>query len=107
VSPKKLSPRAERRAQAREEAKLAKTKEALARLEAGGAPARPVVVESASQIDVHARAVRCLRCDASVRLDEHTAETFDGVRLRVVRIVCLRCGARRVLYFRIAPALTN
>jgi hypothetical protein len=107
MSGKKPSPRATRRAQARAAEKLATAREKLARLETGGAPDRPVVVESASQVDVHARSLQCVRCDGSYRLDEHLAETLGGSRLRVARLVCLVCGARRSVYFRIAPTGLN
>ena len=107
MSAKKLSPRAARRAQARALEKLATQREKLARLETGGAPERPVVVESASQVEVHARSLQCVRCDGSYRLDEHVAETIDGERLRVARLVCVSCGGRRSVYFRIAPARVN
>jgi hypothetical protein len=107
MSVKKLSPRAARRAQARALEKLAGQREQLARLEMGGAPDHPVVVESASQVDVHARSLRCLRCDGSNRLDEHLAETIGGERLRVAKLVCLACGARRSVYFGIASPRMN
>jgi hypothetical protein len=107
MSAKKLSPRAARREQARALEKLATQREKLARLEAGGAPQRPVVVESASQVEAHARSLQCVRCDGSYRLDEHVADTIDGERLRVARLVCVACGARRSVYFRIAPARVN
>src|SRR5271165_2586086 len=104
---RKLSARAARREQARALEKLATQREKLARLEAGGAPDHPVMVESASQIEVHARSLQCLRCDGSYRVDEHVAETIDGERLRVTSLVCIACGARRSVYFRIAPPRMN
>ncbi len=107
MAAKKPSPRAERRAQARAAAKLATQRENLVRLETGGAPERPVVVESASQVEVRARSLQCVRCDGSYRVDEHLAETLGGERLRVAKLVCLACGARRSVYFRIAPSRMN
>jgi hypothetical protein len=104
---KKLSARAERRAQARAAEKLATQRERLARLEVGGAPEHPLVVESASQVEVNARLLRCVRCDGSYRVDEHLAETIDGQRLRAAKLVCLACGAHRSVYFRIAPPRMN
>jgi len=104
---RKLSGRVARREQARALEKLATQREKLARLEAGGAPAHPVVLESASQVEVHARSLQCLRCDGSYRVDEHVAETIEGERLRVTRLVCLACGARRSVYFQIAPPRAN
>jgi hypothetical protein len=107
MAARKLSARASRREQARALERLATQREKLARLEPGGAPERPVVVESASQVEVHARSLQCLRCDGSYRVDQHLAETLGGERLRVVRLVCLACGARRSVYFRIAPPRMN
>ena len=99
---KKLPPRAERRARARADAKLARDRERLARVEAGGAPSRPIEVDSASQVEVHARSVACARCGGELRVEEHTAETIDGARLRVAKMLCPACGARRAIYFRLA-----
>ena len=100
-------PRAERRALARSTVRLARGRERLASLEAGGSPDRPIDVESASQIEPHALALTCLRCEGPNRLEEHAAETVDGERLRVVRMVCARCAARRNLWFRIVRILPS
>ncbi len=104
---RKLSGRAARREQARALEKLGVAREKLAKLEAGGAPARPLDVESASQVEAHARSLPCLRCEGSYRLEEHRAETLDGERLRVTDLVCVACGARRSVYFRITPPRAN
>ena len=100
-------PRAERRALARSAARLARGREKLASLEAGGSPERPIEVESASQIEPHALALTCLRCDGPNRLEEHAAESVDGERLRVVRMTCARCAARRAVWFRIVRILPS
>jgi hypothetical protein len=104
---KKLSARAARREGERAAAKLADKREQLAALDAGGAPSRPIALESASQVEAHARSLRCPRCDGAYRIDEHTAETIDGARLRVVRMTCASCGARRAVYFRLAPPMLH
>ena len=104
---KKLPPRAERRAQARADAKLARDRERLARLEPGGTPPNPIDVASASQVEVHARSLPCLRCGAEPRVEEHAAETIDGMRVRIARMHCPACGARRAIYFRIAGSAPN
>ena len=101
------SPRTLRRANARAAAKVAQDRERLARLEPGGDPARPLDVESASQVEPHALALACLRCAGSMRLEEHAVETVDDQRLRVVRLRCPRCGSRRGVWFRIAPERPN
>lgn len=96
-----------RREAARAAEKLARDRERLARLEPGGDAARPVDVESASQIEPHALSAHCLRCDGPNRLEEHAAATVEGDRLRVARLVCARCGARRAIWFRIASRLPS
>jgi hypothetical protein len=81
-----------------------RARERLARLEPGGSPLHPMEVESASQIEVRAEGTPCLRCQGPYRIDEHTAERLEGSHVRVVRVHCHHCGARRVFYFRVAPA---
>jgi hypothetical protein len=107
TSPKKPSPRALRRELERTVAKLADARERLARLEPGGTPDHPIDVTSSSQVEVRARAMRCPRCDVTVQLDEHTAETVAGQRLRVARTRCAQCGARRAVYFRLGSGLPS
>jgi hypothetical protein len=107
VARKKISPRAERRALARSAEKVARDRQRLAALEAGGSPGRPLAVESASQIEPHALSMACLRCEGPNRLEEHAAETVDSERLRVVRMVCARCGTRRAVWFRIGAMLPS
>jgi hypothetical protein len=102
---KKVSPRTLRREGERAAVKLADKREQLAALEAGGAPTRPIVLESASQVEVHARAMRCPRCDGAYRVEEHAAETIDGARVRVAKVTCVACGTRRAVYFRLEPRL--
>jgi hypothetical protein len=104
---KKPRARTERRAQARAHEKLARDRERLARLEAGGAPERPIVVESASLVEVHARALRCTKCEGELRVDEHAAPVVGGAVLRVARLVCPACGAKREAWFRVERALPS
>jgi hypothetical protein len=104
---KPSSPRTERRAGERAAEKIARERERLAVLEDGGAPVRPIVVESASQVEVHARSMPCARCGHALRVDEHAAETIDGSALRIACMSCSSCGARRAIYFRIVPSMPN
>lgn len=76
--------------------------ERVARREPGGAPDRPLVIDSPVLVDVRAVAKPCVFCDGSLRLDAHTAEVVEGVRLRVASVACTQCGARRSVYFRLA-----
>jgi hypothetical protein len=106
--PKKpVSARTARRAEARAADKHARDRERLAALEPGGDPSRPIVVESASQVDPHALALACVRCGGPNRLEEHAAVTADGGRLRVARLRCAQCGCQRAVWFRIAPRLPS
>lgn len=103
-APKKLSPRAARRADARRSARLARDLERLARLEPGGGAERPIEIDSASQVEVHARAMPCPVCRGEVKVEEHAARTVGAARLRVASVVCSICGLRREVYFRIGGA---
>lgn len=107
MAKKKLSGRAQRRQDERAAEKLADARERLALLEAGGVAARPLQVTSASQVEPHALALPCLRCDGAQRLDEHAAVTVNGERLRVARTTCARCGTPRETWYRIAPDLPS
>ena len=107
MAKRKVSARAERRSRERAAEKLARNRERLAYLEPGGDPTRPIEVESASQAEPHALALPCLSCDGAYRLEEHAAVTADGDRLRVARLVCPRCGARREVWFRLMRHLPS
>jgi hypothetical protein len=107
TAPKKLSMRAARRALARRDAKLARDLERLARLEPGGNPERPLEIDSASQVEVHARSMPCPVCQGEVKIEDHAAETFGAARLRVATVVCSSCGLRRQVYFRLGSALVS
>lgn len=107
MAKKKLPARAERRSRQRAADKLARDRERLAYLEPGGDRSRPIEVESASQVEPHALGLACLRCDSSVRLEEHAAVVIDCDRLRLARLACPRCGARREVWFRLAPPLLS
>lgn len=74
----------------------------LARLEPGGAPDRPVLIDSPALVELRAVAKPCPLCGGSLRLETHAAEKIAGVRLRVAAVACTLCGARRAMYFRLA-----
>jgi hypothetical protein len=99
--------RAERRAADRAQEKLGRDLLRLAAAEPGGRPDRPIVVTSPSEVEVHAAAMPCPRCQSGVRVEEHTAETIAGVRLRVAHVTCTFCHAKRAVYFRLAGAMPN
>jgi hypothetical protein len=96
--------RTERREMEREAQKIARARMKLALLEPGGSPARPIEVSSASVIEPHASSLPCPACGAQgVRVEEHAAE--QGIR--VTRVRCARCGARREIWFRIGTTLPS
>lgn len=80
----------------------------LAALEEGGAPTRPIEVESASVVEPHASSTPCAACGApNVRVDEHVASTIGEARLRVARVRCNACGVKREVYYRIGTTLPS
>lgn len=98
--------RSGRRGRDREQQRLAREIEALARLEEGGAPERPMPIDSVAVVEVRALARPCPLCGGPLRLDAHTAEVIDGARLRVAALTCTMCGVGRKIYFRLeAPPL--
>ncbi len=81
--------------------------ERLAKLAPGGAPDRPLDIDTPPLVDVIAAATPCPLCGGGFRLDEHAAETIDGARLRVARVTCTSCGIARAIYFRLRERLLN
>jgi len=79
----------------------------LARLAPGGAPDRPIDVDTPAVVDVMAEARRCPLCEGTLQLREHTAETIGGERLRVAHVQCTSCGIARAIYFRLTGALVH
>ena len=98
--------RTERREAERDAAKHARARVRLAALEVGGAPERPIEVSSASIIEPHASSMLCAACGAQgLRVEEHAADLPR--RLRVVHLMCQRCGTRREVFFRIGTVLPS
>jgi hypothetical protein len=81
--------------------------ERLAQHAPGGAPDRAIEVDTPPLVDVMAVARPCPLCAGSLRLDEHTAETIDGERLRVAHVTCTSCGIARAIYFRLREMMLN
>jgi hypothetical protein len=104
---KRRPERSERRAQQRRDESAIADRWRLAALEEGGAPSKPIEVESASVIEVTAAAMPCVACGGRVRVDEHAARTVDDVPLRIVRVACSMCGRSRVLHFRVVVRAPN
>jgi hypothetical protein len=83
---------------------LAKTQEKLRKASAslpGGSTEHPLLVNSASVIEVRAADTRCFVCDSPRKIREHRALTEGERRLRAVTLLCTRCGDVQTLYFEI------
>jgi len=99
VARRKPSARAIRRARAREHEGLVRDLERLARLEPGGSPERPIVIDSPARVEIIAQAKPCPLCGGPLRVEEHAAAVSAGVRLRIARVACSQCRTRRSFYF--------
>ena len=68
-----------------------------------GTPPSALVVVSSSQIEPHARKLECLACDddGPMNIEQHRAETIDGISVRAIDLECRACGSPRTAYFRI------
>jgi len=92
-----------RRQAERDARKLADAKWKLTLLEVGFRPDKPIVVESASQIEPHVRGMQCPACDVGFHVVEHVA-TADG---RVVKARCPQCGKTPSIHFLLRAAAVN
>ncbi len=101
MTERKRRGRAERRLQARTEQRLTRELDRLARMQPGGAPDRPLVIDTPAVVELRAVARPCPLCGGSLRLKAHTAEVIEDVRLRVAAVACTACGSERSLYFRL------
>jgi hypothetical protein len=98
---RKPSARTVRRARARLHDALVGDLERVARLAPGGAPDRPLGVESPTQVEPIAEGRPCPLCQGALRVEEHAAETHESVRLRVAHVRCTACGVARAFYFKL------
>jgi len=102
-------PRTVRRELDREQAKLAAAKEKLWSLGEGASPQRPIPLESASQVEIHAASLTCPICGDHFRVLEHTVLHLASSdrTLRVTHVRSPQCGRERDLYFALRAALPN
>lgn len=107
MSRRKPSGRTVARRRERDQRELVRDLERLARLQPGGAPERPIEIDSPAVVDVMAIADPCPLCRGSLRLDEHAADTIAGRRLRVARVTCTTCEVERAVYFRLIEPLQS
>jgi hypothetical protein len=89
--------RTARRAAERSARKLEDARLKLALLGEGFSADHPIAVDSASQIEPHARSLRCPVDDTPFQVLEHDAR-------RVVRVQCKQCGRRFDLHFALRRA---
>lgn len=85
----------------RAHSQLVRDLEQLAALEPGGSPDNPLLIDSPVLVETRAVARPCPLCDGALKLEAHTAEVIDGVRLRVASVSCTLCGTPRSIYFRL------
>jgi hypothetical protein len=107
MSKRPKRPRVLRREKQRVLAKLGEQREKLARLDAGGAPDRPRVLESPAQVAPATEAEPCAYCDGAVQLESHEAATVAGRRLRLAHGRCRSCGRQRTRYFQLRETLLS
>jgi Fe-S-cluster-containing dehydrogenase component len=88
-------------------AKLYEARQKLAALDPGGSPERPLDVSSASVVQARAEAQHCLRCNLTLRCEEHTTFESPNGLLRVAKLECRGCGATRDFYLRIVGSFLN
>jgi len=103
-------PRTLRRAAANDVRKLGRKLDRLEEELPGGSPSRPVVVTSASVVEVRARAERCLVCEGELTLRAHEAERSAPAtrgQIRRVDLTCASCRRPRSLWLRIEPPAAN
>ena len=79
----------------------------LFKLGPGGSPRRPIVIDSPSEVEVQAKGIPCPICQGELRVEEHTAETVGTLRLRVAKVICAVCQAKRDVYFQLRASTLN
>jgi hypothetical protein len=94
--------RAARTRNARAKAEFLEELAAAARELPGGTPQSAIVVVSSAQIEPHAAGMSCLVCeDGGLRVEQHRAETLEGIAVRTLDLSCGACDSPRTAYFRI------
>ena len=96
-------PRTERRVRERELKKEVRDRERLVLVAPGGAPDRPIPVDTPAVIEGTARSTPCHQCGGELSIDEHTIDNHGGELLRLVKATCRRCHTPRRIWFRLAP----
>lgn len=104
---RRSTPRAARRTSERQAKKIRDDLEKLAHLEPGGAAENAIEIHSPVQVDARTQATPCPLCEGRLTLDEHTAETIEGQRLRIAKCHCVECGTAREIYFHLVSPLQS
>jgi hypothetical protein len=100
-------PRATRREKERALGKLATKLDRLVQASPGGSPQKAITVDSASVVEVKARAFCCGRCEGELLLLTHEAEFLQGAQYRRVEMQCRNCFVRRCIWFVLGTGPTN
>lgn len=94
--------RAVRREADRTQEKLAATARKLVTLEPGGAPDRPIEIESASVVETDAGSQPCSICGGTALVTDHRVIEHEGRRLRALALRCKLCSEAWNRYYWIA-----
>jgi hypothetical protein len=106
-SKRTLGTNAAKRAADREATRDRRTLERIDALDEGATPERAIEVTSPSEVEIRAEFIPCPICGGRLRVEAHEAETVDGLRVRVARMICGTCRTPRVRYFRVGAPLPN
>lgn len=104
---KKQRARTDRRERERAAKQIVADRKKLAAMVTGGSPENPFVVDTSAVIDGRARSQRCPLCDSELQWQEQTAERINGEILRATHMICTRCHAPTVFWFRIVASAPN
>lgn len=97
--------RTARRAAARRHDKLVRDVRRLMALEPGASPEHPIEVRSTSQIEPHARTLRCLLCAVGLQVVDQRAYVQNGRVYRALVMRCPQCDERREVHYVAMPPL--
>jgi hypothetical protein len=104
---KKKRTRSVEREKKRELDKLGRKLDRLVDESPGGSPERAIAVDSASVVEVKARAIRCVRCEGELTIHAHEADSIYGAQYRRLDMQCSKCLTRRRIWFVLGPGPAN
>jgi hypothetical protein len=103
------SPRARRhrREQDRALGKTVRRTQRLATELPGGAPERAIEIAATTVAEVRARATPCIHCAGELEIRRDSASSTPRGVLREIELLCRRCHAPRILWFRVVGVTPN